>query len=283
MPLTLNAQLSTLNSTITAVVLVGGLGTRIQSLYPNIPKPMIPVLGKPFVEWVLRYLRAQGIQRAILSSGYRAEVVEEHFAAQPVEGMEVNCIAEPEPLGTAGGFLNAVTALPRPVRRGEGRGEGVLWLVLNGDSLVFADLGPAIELLKNPEVEAVVVGIEVPDTARYGKLRFNCSGQLLHFGEKEPGKGVINAGIYLFKDSVLAKFPSSAATATARPGRLALPSPEPVMQLSFEKDVFPALLNRQTNIQVCVISGPFLDIGTPASVAQADAFIKENLNAFSKS
>jgi D-glycero-alpha-D-manno-heptose 1-phosphate guanylyltransferase len=245
------------NSELVAVVLVGGLGTRIQSLFPNIPKPMIPVLGKPFVEWVLRFLRSQSVQRAILSSGYRAEVVEKHFSGQPIDGMSVQCVAEPKPLGTAGGFLHAALEGKRVCTP-------KYWLVLNGDSLVFADLKPAMELIKKPEVEAVVVGIEVPDTARYGKLRFDCSGQLLHFAEKEPGKGVINAGIYLFKDEVLEKFPSTKD------------------QLSFEKDVFPALLNKQTNIQVCVVSGPFLDIGTPESVTHADAFIKENLNAFSQ-
>jgi D-glycero-alpha-D-manno-heptose 1-phosphate guanylyltransferase len=251
---------------LTAVVLVGGLGTRIQSLYPNIPKPMIPVLGKPFVEWVLRYLRSQFIHRAILSSGYRAEVVGKHFAKQRIDGMEIRCVSEPKPLGTAGGFLNAVAVSNQiGLRPAEERLAGQpIWLVLNGDSLVFADMAPAIELIQKPDVEAVVVGIEVPDTSRYGKLRFDCTGQLLHFGEKEPGKGVINAGIYFFKESVLAQFPS------AREG-----------QLSFEKDVFPALLNKQTNIQVCVVSGPFLDIGTPESVTKADAFIKANLNAFS--
>jgi D-glycero-alpha-D-manno-heptose 1-phosphate guanylyltransferase len=173
--------------------------------------------------------------------------------------MQVRCVAEPKPLGTGGGFLHAVSA-----GRAGDRGSKA-WLVLNGDSIVFADLKPAIDLIKKPEVDAVVVGIEVPDTSRYGKLRFNCAGQLMHFAEKEPGKGVINAGIYLFKDEMLGKFPSAKET-----------------QLSFEKDVFPALLNKQTNIQVCVVSGPFLDIGTPESVTKADAFIKENLKAFTQ-
>jgi D-glycero-alpha-D-manno-heptose 1-phosphate guanylyltransferase len=248
------------NDQLTAVVLVGGLGTRIQSLYPNIPKPMIPVMGRPFVEWVVRYLRSQFIHRVILSSGYRAEVVEGYFAAKPVDGVDVECVIEPKPLGTAGGFLHAVAA-----GKAKSEGESKLWLVLNGDSLVFADLKPALELIAEPEVEAVVVGIEMPDTSRYGTLRFDCTGQLLHFGEKEPGYGVINAGIYLFKDEALQKFPSAKNNS-----------------LSFERDVFPVLLNKQTKIQVCVVSGPFLDIGTPESVTQADAFIKGNLNAFSQ-
>src|SRR5882724_8631919 len=68
---------------VTAVVLAGGLGTRIQALFPDLPKPMIPVLGKPFLEWVIRFLRKQGFERAIISSGYRAEVVERYFAPQP--------------------------------------------------------------------------------------------------------------------------------------------------------------------------------------------------------
>jgi D-glycero-alpha-D-manno-heptose 1-phosphate guanylyltransferase len=237
---------------VTAVVLAGGLGTRIKSLYPDLPKPMIPVNGKPFVEWVLRYLFKQGVRRAIISSGYRAEVIEKYAAGQPVAGMQVDCVAEPEPLGTAGGFLHAASSVPKSPAG---------WLVLNGDSLLLADLGVPAQIMNEPTVQAVVTGIEVPDTSRYGKLRFDSNGQLLQFAEKEPGKGVVNAGVYFFKNTALLMFPAQRC-------------------LSFEKDVFPALLRKEACIKVYLASGAFLDIGTPESLAQADSFIRQNLTHF---
>ncbi len=236
---------------VTAVVLAGGLGTRIKSLYPDVPKPMIPVHGKPFVEWVLRYLYQQGIRRAVISSGYLADTVENHFGSNPIKGMQVKCVAEPKPLGTAGGFLHAASSLE--AQQG--------WLVLNGDSLVLADLSLAAQLLQDPHVDSVVMGIQVPDASRYGRLRFDCSGQLLHFAEKEPGSGIVNGGIYFFKPSLLEKFPAQTP-------------------LSFEKDVFPSLLLKQVRIQVCIASAPFLDIGTPASLALGEDFIHQHLESF---
>ena len=95
-------------SQITAVVLAGGFGKRIRHLLPVIPKPMAPVNGRPFLEWVVRYLAAQKIRRVILSTGHLAEIVAKHFQSQPVKNVRVTCVPEAEPLGTAGGFLNAI-------------------------------------------------------------------------------------------------------------------------------------------------------------------------------
>ena len=134
---------------VTAVILAGGFGTRIQALYPNVPKPMIPVCGRPFLEWVVRYLAKQGIHRAIISSGYLAEVVSRHFESQPVKEVRVQCVSETAPQGTAGGFLEAVA-------RAETASN--CWLVLNGDSLIFADLGTAFNPLSDDSVEGVVIG-----------------------------------------------------------------------------------------------------------------------------
>ena len=93
---------------ITAVVLAGGFGRRIQHLLPDLPKPMAPVNGRPFLEWVVRYLAAQKIRRVILSTGHLAETIARHFRSQPVKNVRVSCVPETKPLGTAGGFLNAI-------------------------------------------------------------------------------------------------------------------------------------------------------------------------------
>src|ERR1051325_9263224 len=92
---------------VVAVELAGGFGTRIKHLLGDIPKPMAPVAGKPFLEWVIRYLAKQGINKVVLSTGHLAEVIKKHFQDSPVTGVTVKCVRETTPLGTAGGFLHA--------------------------------------------------------------------------------------------------------------------------------------------------------------------------------
>jgi D-glycero-alpha-D-manno-heptose 1-phosphate guanylyltransferase len=235
-----------------AVILAGGLGTRVQHLLPGLPKPMAPVAGRPFLEWVVRYLAKQGVRRTIISTGHLTGVVEQHFRNQPVRGVSVQCIAETEPLGTGGGFLYAVR------QSGE---SAPAWLVLNGDSLVFANLALAAAPFSDANVSGVIVGRSLPDASRYGTLAIGKAGELLRFEEKRPGAGVINSGVYLLRHSLLAEFPSKTP-------------------LSFERDVFPSLIGRDFRLQTVVAEAPFLDIGTPESLPQAEGFIRDNRDEF---
>jgi NDP-sugar pyrophosphorylase family protein len=239
-------------SQVEAVVLAGGFGTRVAHLLAGVPKPMVPVAGRPFLEWVVRYLARQGIPKVILSTGHLAGVVENHFQAQPVPGVLTRCIAETQPLGTAGGFLHAA--------RVSGDSPAA-WLVLNGDSLVFAGLAKVIRELSKPAVAGVVVGCAVPDASRYGTLAIGPASELQGFLEKRPGRGIINAGIYLLRDSLVRE----------------LTAPPP---LSFEQDVFPQLIQRGVLLKVLAVEAPFLDIGTPESLRQAQSFIEENRAQF---
>ena len=236
---------------ITAVVLAGGFGTRIKHLLGDLPKPMAPVNGRPFVEWVVRYLAARGIRNVILSTGYLAEAVGKHFSPSPVKNVRVTCVPEISPLGTAGGFLNAASsAAEKPAA----------WLVLNGDSLVVAPLERLFAALDQPENEGAILGVPMADASRFGTISQNAAGDLTGFDEKKPGAGNINAGVYLFRNATVEKFPSK--------------SP-----LSFEKDVFPALLHGG-RLKTVVTSAPFLDIGTPESLPQAGDFIARNITFF---
>jgi D-glycero-alpha-D-manno-heptose 1-phosphate guanylyltransferase len=239
-------------SQVEAVVLAGGFGTRVAHLLPGVPKPMAPVAGKPFLEWVVRFLGRQGIRKVLLSTGHLAEVIESHFRAQPVAGVLTRCIPETAPLGTAGGFLNAV--------RMSGDSPGA-WLVLNGDSLVFGSLDEAARQLQSLLVSGVVVGCEVPDAARYGSLTIGPQGELQGFAEKRPGKGVINAGIYLLRHSLVRGIKGKPP-------------------LSFEQDIFPQLIQRGVALKVFPVTAPFLDIGTPESLQQAESFIEQNRAQF---
>jgi NDP-sugar pyrophosphorylase family protein len=266
-------------SQIVAVILAGGLGTRIRHLLPGLPKPMAPVAGRPFLEWMVRYLARQGIADVVLSTGYRGEVVAEHFARQPVPGVATCCVAETEPLGTAGGFLNAVRACGKTP---------AAWLVLNGDSLVFADLAATARMIEEPGTRAsdrsdrsenpnlrhpqakdllngaasgVIIGREVPDASRFGTLVIGPGGALRGFQEKRPGRGVISAGVYLLRAALVAAFPDR-------------------LPLSFETDVFPELTAREASLKVQVVNAPFLDIGTPETLSQAETFIEGNRAQF---
>ena len=237
---------------VVAVVLAGGFGTRVAHLLPGIPKPMAPVAGKPFLEWVARYLARQNIRNVVFSTGHLSDVIEDYFRKEPVLGIETRCVAETQPLGTAGGFLNAAQHASESPDA---------WLVLNGDSLVLTDLAPALKAMGDPEISGVVLGCVVEDAARYGTLAIDAHGELTGFAEKRPGRGVINAGVYLLRDSLLA----------------AMSGPLP---LSFETDVFPRLLRQNARIKVVEVQAPFLDIGTPDSLRQAELFVQQNRSKF---
>lgn len=233
---------------VTAVILAGGQGARIRHLLRGLPKPMVPVGGRPFLDWVLWFLRRQGIERAVISTGYRSDVIEEH-CSRGVENMDVIVAAETQPLGTAGGFVNAAQAAPGAWRTGA-------WLVVNGDSLTVCDWAPLFALLSNPRVAGGLLAVRAPDAGRYGTLDVSPEGRVARFAEKKPGRGLINAGVYLLRHELLALFPQK------RP-------------LSFETDVFPSLLGR-TRIEAAVVDAPMLDIGVPEALASAEAFVRRH-------
>ncbi len=235
---------------VVAVVLAGGFGRRIQHLLSDRPKPMAQVAGRPFIEWVIRWLRLNGIGRVVLSTGFLAETIQTHFRNNVIEGCDVSCVPESSPMGTAGGFLNAVS-LSRLTPR--------IWLAVNGDSIVAAQLTSLLQKLERREWDGAILGVEVPDAARFGSLRVGQSGLLLEFAEKRPGRGLINAGVYGFSHTLLKAFP------TKRP-------------LSFEFDLFSILLAKGYLIGVSAVFSPFLDIGTPESLSYADEFIRSHFN-----
>jgi D-glycero-alpha-D-manno-heptose 1-phosphate guanylyltransferase len=239
---------------IVPVILAGGFGTRLRSVLPDVPKPLAPVLGRPFVEWIVRFLAAQGFRRAILSTHHRGELIAEHFRARPVSAVDVNCVQEPRPLGTAGAFRHVVQ---------RSRLTPAVWMVLNGDSLILEALAPAVARLDDKGTDALVVGRRVDLANRYGLLEVDERDRLTRFAEKtsQQRAGLINAGVYLVRAALAER----------------LPATEP---LSFERDVFPAWLDAGARIAVHRSAAPFLDIGTPRALARAEAFINGNREQF---
>jgi D-glycero-alpha-D-manno-heptose 1-phosphate guanylyltransferase len=232
---------------IIAVVLAGGFGTRIKHLLPDVPKPMAAIAEKPFLGWVLTYLQRQGIHQALLSTGYLAEIIEQYAQTRPIPDLDLHCYPETSPLGTAGGFINAVQ---------QSQQHPNAWLIINGDSLIVTDLAPLNEYLQDETVDGVILGVSMADTSRYGSLVYDEQKTLLQFAEKQSGAGVINGGVYLLRHRLVQQFPTN-------------------FPLSFEYDIFPALLQQKICLKVHPVEAPFLDIGTPESLAQAESFICE--------
>jgi D-glycero-alpha-D-manno-heptose 1-phosphate guanylyltransferase len=132
---------------------------------------------------------------------------------------------------------------------------------VNGDSLVFAHLALATAELDDLAVAGVLVGCAVADASRYGTVAIGPGGELRGFSEKRPGRGVISAGMYLLRDSLVRQFPGT-------------------LPLSFEQEVFPQLIARGVRLKVCVVDAPFIDIGTPESLRLAESFIAQNRAQF---
>jgi NDP-sugar pyrophosphorylase family protein len=236
-----------------AIILVGGLGTRLSRALPGTPKALAPAAGRPFLEWVLRFLSRQGLRRAVLATGHLGEQIEA-FAEQRTQlGVELTVVHEPQPLGTGGAVCHAL-------RRVGASSEPVL--VCNGDSLALGDLRPLFAALGDPNVGAALFGVSVPDTAAFGGLDLAPKGVLRGFVEKRAGQGLINAGVYALRPEILSRFPAST-------------------RVSLEYDVFPSLLEAGVPIRVVASSAPFIDIGRESTLAQAGAFVSQHQEWFS--
>jgi D-glycero-alpha-D-manno-heptose 1-phosphate guanylyltransferase len=225
------------------VLLAGGRGTRLGRLHPDVPKPLIRCLDRPFIEWVIRHFRDQGLHRFIVSLGHLADVAEEHFRRREGGGEEIRTEREPAALGTGGGLRWAWRAAPEADV-----------IAANADSLVLADLRPALELFGRPEVDGVLLGLHQDDASRYGTMRTGPEGRLLAFEEKKPGPGLINAGVYFLKNRLRSRVGEG--------------------PMSLEREVFPRWLGEGRDLRVAVCRAPFLDIGTPESLAEAEGFLR---------
>lgn len=227
---------------IDAVVLAGGLGTRIQQVLGDTPKILAPVGGRPFLEILAARLKDFGARRLVLGLGHLAGAVAAHLEAHPLDGLEVVTAVEPEPLGTAGALRSLRPHLKSdPV------------LVMNGDSFAGADLCDVVGAHRESGAEASLLAVEVADVSRFGRLDVGPDGLVRRFSEKgATGPGVVNAGVYLFSGAALDRI-------------MALPG------TSLERDVFPKLL--KDGVNAVVTDAAFVDIGTPQGLAAAAAVI----------
>ncbi|MBK7665034.1 MAG: NTP transferase domain-containing protein [Sterolibacteriaceae bacterium] len=221
-----------------AIVLAGGLGTRLRDVVSDIPKPMAPVAGRPFLEILLANLARKGFGRVILSIGHLAQAITRHFG-DAFEGMALSYEIEPIPLGTGGAARAALARCDEDHA-----------FVFNGDTFLDLELAE-VEALWRKTRAPIVVARHVADTTRYGRLDVR-DGLVLLFREKGiPGSGLINAGSYLMPRDALAHF------ARGTP-------------FSLETDyLIPAV--RDTRVHAFVTHGFFIDIGLPEDFRRAQA------------
>lgn len=219
-----------------AVVLAGGMGTRLRSAVPDLPKCMAPVAGRPFLAWLLDDLEAAGFGHIILSLGYRHEAIE-NWVAERNNQARIDCVVEAEPLGTGGGVRLALQ-----------KAEESDVFVLNGDTWFGVDYAAMARFHRRQGLLATLALKPMRDFDRYGEVCCTPDGLIFAFKEKQAcAQGLINGGIYLLQRDALAGCPE---------------------RFSLERDFFEPLAAEE-KLAGFRSEGYFIDIGIPTDYARA--------------
>jgi NDP-sugar pyrophosphorylase family protein len=224
------------------MILAGGLGTRLRSVLPDLPKLLAPVNGRPFVRYLLDRLARSGVPEVVICTGHRAEQIRAELDRCPTP-IAVKFSHETQPLGTGGAVRQALRFT-----------DADSFLVLNGDSATDCELQPFIAWHRQHGMPGSLLLTHVDDTSRFGTVVTDEKGAIQAFREKEgrPVPGWINAGVYVLSRRLLEPLAEGQAN-------------------SLEKDLFPQWLKQ--GLGGYSVRARFLDIGTPESLAQAAAFL----------
>ena len=235
----------TVSVPVEAIILAGGLGTRLRSVVRELPKPMAPVAGRPFLELLIDYWIEQGIQHFVLSVGYMADRIEEHFG-NVYRGKRVSYIYEKTPLGTGGGVRQALLST---------KWEKSHLLLVNGDTWYEASLSQLVTDA-SASIKPITMALK-PMSAndRYGGVVINTLNCVIEFDTKNNGQCLVNGGCYLLDIDAVSQC-------------LAL-YPE---HFSLEQD-FLVSQAREGNVAASIQDKTFLDIGIPADYATASQVV----------
>lgn len=216
-----------------AILLAGGLGTRLRSVVNDRPKPMALIQGRPFMEYVIRELSMQGMGQIIFAVGYKGSMVEEYFGDGRAFGVKASYAYEETLLGTAGAIKNAARHL-----------EGEQALVLNADTFYRLDYSRLTAQREAQGLDMALVLRQVEDVSRYGQAILT-DGRLTGFNEKtrDPKPGTINGGVYLMTRELISQIPDG--------------------KVSLENDMIPKWLSQGRRLGGFVNDGYFIDIGVP--------------------
>jgi mannose-1-phosphate guanylyltransferase len=227
-----------------AILLVGGMGTRLMPLTSKTPKPMLQVAGVPFTEHQIRKAAQAGITEIVLATSYKAELFEPYFGNGEKFGIKIKYAVEKTALGTGGGIRNAASLLE----------DCDQVVIFNGDVLSGHDLSAQIKFHIKNNAEVTLYLTKVSDARAYGCVELSADSQVKSFLEKmeNPVSDLINAGCYIFNRKVIDQIPANQV-------------------ISVERDTFPNLLS--SGVKVCgyLDNSYWLDIGNPAALVKASA------------
>jgi mannose-1-phosphate guanylyltransferase len=230
-----------------ALILAGGEGTRLRPLTSTVPKPVVPLAGRPFIAFMIEWLRGHGVDDVILSCGFLADGVRNVLGEGESLGVRLRYVEEPRPLGTGGALRFAGDLLDER------------FLMLNGDVLCDLDLSAQLIQHERTNARATIALIPVEDPSVYGLVRLQSDSSVREFLEKpspdQIDSNLINAGAYILERSVVEEMPPAG------------------QNFSIERDVFPTLVGN--GLYGYPAEGYWLDIGTPERYLQATFDILE--------
>jgi D-glycero-alpha-D-manno-heptose 1-phosphate guanylyltransferase len=214
------------------VILAGGMGTRLKDVIHDVPKPMAPIGGKPFLEYLVRQLVRWGLRDIILSVGFKRDVIKDYFDNGERWGVSIRYVEEDTPQGTGGAIRDAARLIAADS-----------FIVLNGDSYFDVDFSAFHRFHRDKHAELSLAMVMINDTGRYGRVDIESDCRVARFQEKQDKtSGYINSGIYLLNTTVLSRLPAEGPS-------------------SFEKDLLMYCH------EICMYgmphSGFFVDIGVP--------------------
>jgi D-glycero-alpha-D-manno-heptose 1-phosphate guanylyltransferase len=222
-----------------AIILAGGLGTRLRSAVPDLPKCMAPIAGKPFLQHLIDYLLQQGVNHFIFSLGYMHEVIL-HFLQQEYPDLSYQIVLEDEPLGTGGAIQKACT-----------HADAENLMICNGDTMFKVPVGKLFSFHSQHHADCTLALKPMQDFDRYGVVEIDANQHILSFKEKQHyEKGLINGGVYIIRKVSLLQ--------------LGLPA-----KFSFEKDYLEKYCQAQ-NMMGLIAEDYFIDIGIPEDFERAN-------------
>jgi D-glycero-alpha-D-manno-heptose 1-phosphate guanylyltransferase len=229
-----------------ALILAGGLGTRLRSAVRDVPKPMAPIHDRPFLEYLLAYWIGEGIRHFVLSVGYLNEHITRHFGHSYL-GIPLTYAVEDSPLGTGGGALQAASNLP----------DDTPFLVLNGDTFFEVNLAQLSDFHHRKQADWTLALFQVADsTSRYTGISLDQEGRIVRMENAEED-GYANGGVYVMEKKVL----SSGHWMPGHP-------------FSLEQDVLPECLVVGTRVYGWPCKGRFIDIGIPDDYRRGNQFFE---------
>jgi D-glycero-alpha-D-manno-heptose 1-phosphate guanylyltransferase len=227
-----------------AVILAGGLGTRLRSVVPDLPKPMAMISGRPFLEYLMNYWVAQGVKKFILSVAYKRELIIQHFG-NLFQEIPVKYVEESEPLGTGGGVLLASQHLTEP------------FLLLNGDTFFKVSLSKLVQFHEQVSSDWTISLFRAEEGDRYGGFEIETNGKVQALKSEKSTIGELSNGGVCF----------------VHPDALHQSGFKLGIKHSLEDEIIPKLIADKRKFYGIEFKTQFLDIGVPKDYLKAQSIL----------